>query len=122
MKLIGSNGMIKARTALLVGLLPIFVAALAIVAWHYMTRPISIRGATIQQDPDPNMQSPIQDVVISVAGAPDAAKVKSDFSGYFRLTLHPHTKRGEPLTLEFRHPEYQPVDLRASASSELYVV
>jgi hypothetical protein len=122
MNLVGSNEMVKARTAVLAGFLAIFVAALAALGWHYLTRPISIRGATIQQDGDPKMQSPIQDVVISVAGDPDAAKVKSDFSGYFKLTLHPRTKRGEPLTLEFRHPEYQPVDLEASASSELYVV
>lgn len=122
MKLVGSNGMVKAWTAVLVGLLAIFVVALATVGWHYLTRPISIRGATIQQDGDPRMQSPIQDVVISVAGDSDAAKVKSDFSGYFKLTLHPHTKRGEPITLEFRHPEYQPVDLKANAGSELYVV
>ena len=100
----------------------IFVAALATVGWHYLTRPISIRGATIEQDVEPRMQSPIQDVVISVANDPEAAKVKSDFSGYFKLTLHPHTKRGEPITLEFRHPEFEPVDLKASAGSELYVV
>jgi len=122
MKLVGSNGKVKVRTAVLLGLLAIFVVALAAVGWHYLTRPISIRGATIQQDSDPRMQSPIQDVVISVAGDSEDAKVKSDFSGYFKLTLHPHTKRGEPITLEFRHPEYQPVDLKASAGSELYVV
>jgi hypothetical protein len=122
MKLVGSNGMAKARTAVLLGLLAILVVALATVGWHYLTKPISIRGATVQQDVDPRMQSPIQDVEISVAGDPEAAKVKSDFSGYFKLTLHPQTKRGEPITLEFRHPEYQPVDLKASAGSELYVV
>lgn len=114
--------MARTGTAALSVLSTIIVLAAAIVGWHYLTKPISIRGATIQQDSDARMQSPIQDVVISVADDPEAAKVKSDFSGYFKLTLHPHTKRGEAITLQFRHPEYQPVDLKANAGSELYVV
>jgi hypothetical protein len=36
--------------------------------------------------------------------------------------MRPHTKRGEHITLQFRHPDYQPIDLQTSAGSELYVV
>jgi hypothetical protein len=117
-----SVGRVRLWTTVVAGLSTIFTSVLAIVAWHYLTRPISIRGATIQQDADARNQSPIQDVEIAVAGDPDAAKAKSDFSGYFKLTLPPHIKRGDPVTLQFRHPEYQPADLKANAVSELYVV
>jgi hypothetical protein len=112
----------RAWVAVAVGLGATAVLVLSGVAWHYLTKPISIRGAIIQDDADPRMQSPVQDVEVTVAGDPGAAKTKSDFTGYFKLTLRPRTKRGEPITLEFRHPDYKPSDLKASAGNELYVV
>jgi hypothetical protein len=119
---IAGRGSIKPKTVFFLGLAVIFIGVLAGVGWHYYTKPMSVRGAVIQQNTDARKQSPIQDVVVGVADDPDEAKVKSDFSGYFRLTMHPHIKRGEAVTLQFRHPEYQPVDLKANAGSELYVV
>lgn len=117
-----SDGKVKAWILVLASFATALVIALAAVGWHYLTKPFSIRGATIQEDTDARLQSPIQDVVVSVAGDPEAGHVKSDFSGYFKITMRPHTKRGEHVTLQFRHPDYDPVDLQASAGNELYVV
>ena len=50
------------------------------------------------------------------------ADTKSDFSGFFRLTLRRGIKRGRPIVLQFRHPDFQPVDLPVIVGDKLYVV
>ncbi len=117
-----SSGKIGLRRVIMVGLGLAFAFALASVAWHYITRPLSIKGAVVQQDSDPRNQSPIEDVEIGVADDPAGPRVKSDFSGFFRLALRPGIKREQPVTLEFRHPNYQPANLAAVAGDKLYVV
>jgi hypothetical protein len=97
------------------------VAAIAIVVQH--EKPISLRGAVIKQDADPRKQSPITDVVVDVR-MPDGAIVvstKSDFSGYFKLTLPRAIKRGRSVTLEFRRTGYVPLDLMEVVSNEIYI-
>jgi hypothetical protein len=106
----------------LVGLAVAFACSLTAVAWHYITRPLSIKGAVVRQDSDPRNQSPIEDVEIGVAGDPGVPKVKSDFSGFFRIALRRGIKREQPVTLEFRHPNYEPANLAAAAGDKLYVV
>jgi hypothetical protein len=96
--------------------------ALAAVATHYIRKPIILRGAVIQQDSDPRKQSPITNVEVSAADDLSASTVKSDFSGYFRLGLRRGVKRGQSITLQFRHPDFRPVDLPEVVSDELYIV
>ena len=48
--------------------------------------------------------------------------MKSDSSGLFLIPLHEGTKRGEPITLEFRHPDYFLLDLPEYVGDKLYVV
>lgn len=122
MEPIRSNGRARLRTAAVVALSLALGSALVGVAWHYLTRPLSIKGAIVQQDADPRKQSPIEDVEIGIAGDPAAPKAKSDFSGFFRIALRRGIKREQPVTLQFRHPDYEPVDLVATAEQKLYVV
>ena len=44
------------------------------------------KGAIIQEDTDTRKQSPITDVEVTAANDLASAGVKSDFSGFFRLT------------------------------------
>jgi len=88
---------------------------------HY-GKPISLRGAVIRQDADARRQSPVADVDVSVEAGEKVASVKSDFSGYFKLTLPRRILPGRPIALRFRHPDYQPLDLTDTVSDKLYVV
>src|ERR1700720_555855 len=103
-----------------------FVATLAVVAavvaWHYINKPISLRGAVIQQNDDPKKQSPIMDVQIDGGDQMAGGPVKSDFSGYFKVTLRPGVKKGQPITIHFRNPNFQPVDWKGMVSDNVYVI
>ena len=89
---------------------------------HRMRHPLTIMGAVTIQDADSRKELPIADVEITVAGGAAEAPAKSDASGYFVLHLHRWLRRGRPITLKFRHPNYQPLDLEEIAQNKLYVV
>jgi hypothetical protein len=100
----------------------VWAAARNAVLLYRKHRPIALRGAVIKQDYDPRKQSPIANVEVS---SPDGSLVhdaKSDFSGSFRLTLRPDVKMGQSIRLAFRHPDFQPLDLKETLSDKLYVV
>lgn len=84
-------------------------------------RPIVIQGAIVKHNTDTRRESPIEDVAVSANGL--AANVtKSDFSGYFRLTLPPQIVPGQSVELNFQHPDYLPAKLQATVGDHLYVV
>ncbi|HEV3481396.1 MAG TPA: hypothetical protein VGR97_03615, partial [Candidatus Acidoferrales bacterium] len=41
---------------------------------------------------------------------------------YFKLALRPRLKRGQPITLQFRHKDYKPLDLTTTLDHKLYVI
>ena len=119
----GSQGSAKTWAIVLIAGFGVgIVAAAGVVATYYVRRPLSLKGAILQQDSDPRKQSPITDVQVSVANGLAMGTVSSDFSGFFRLGLRRGVKRGQPITLRFRQPDYQPVDLPDVVSDKLYVV
>ncbi|MGH9746760.1 MAG: carboxypeptidase regulatory-like domain-containing protein [Candidatus Acidiferrales bacterium] len=122
MRAIRTHRKVRLWIAATVGFVVILAAALAAVAWHYINKPISLRGAVIQQNEDSKKQSPITDVAIDASNHEASRAATSDFSGYFKLTLRPGVKRGQPITLEFRHPDFAPVDLNDAVSDKVYVV
>jgi len=85
------------------------------------TRPVLLIGAVIRQDTDPNKQLPIADVQITADSGLAPAGSSSDATGFFSLTLRKWVRVGEPITLKFRHPDYQPLDLKEFVGSKLYV-
>jgi hypothetical protein len=93
----------------------------ALVARHSRKGPITLMGAVIRQGADTGQESPIADVGINAANGLAAASTQSDFSGFFRLPLRPEVRRGRAITLQFRHPGYQPLDLHVLAGDELYI-
>jgi hypothetical protein len=122
MELARSNGKTRGRIAALLAFGAVLAIALAAVGLHYARKPISLKGAIIQEDADARKQSPITDVEVGVADHLASADALSDFSGFFRLTLRRGVKRGRSVVLQFRHPDFQPVDLPVTVGDKLYVV
>jgi hypothetical protein len=50
------------------------------------------------------------------------AATKSDSSGFFSLKLRQGLRRGQAMTLIFRHPDYHPLDLPEFAGDKLYII
>jgi len=108
--------------AFILGLIVILAAAgtYVLVRWEKQ-RPISLRGAVIVRDKDPRKQLPIGGVTVYPEGniAPES---KSDSSGFFVLSLPKPIRRGRPIVLHFRHPQYRPLDLNDYVGNQLYIV
>lgn len=97
-------------------------AGLGATVWLHGERPIVLQGAVIKRDADVKKQSPIAGVQISVQGAKVPIVAKSDFSGFFKLQLPLGARPGESVVLDFRHPEYQPLEVPETVGHQLYIV
>src|SRR5271156_3475299 len=98
------------------------VATRIAVRLYRRHRSITLRGAVVKQNVDTRNQSPIADVEVSAADGLAVLDSKSDFSGAFTLGLRPGSRRGQPITLTFRHPDYQPLTVKELISDNLYVI
>ena len=88
---------------------------------------VPIEGAVIQREADPNKQLPIADVVITASDGVRSAATQSDASGYFKLVLNKRVLSEQPITVTFRNPRYQPLEItvptgRLETPSQLHVV
>jgi hypothetical protein len=97
-------------------------AGLAVTVWFHRDRRIVLQGAVIKQDADAKKQSPIANVQISVQGAKIPIVTKSDFSGFFKIQLPLGARPSESVVLEFRHPDYLPLDVPETIGHQLYIV
>jgi hypothetical protein len=116
---------IAVAAALIVGLLLVQRARRLRVVAERLSVPIE--GAVIQRDADTNKQLPIADVVITASDGVRSAATRSDSSGYFKLVLHKRVLSDLPITVTFRNPRYQPLDLtvqtgRLQTPNQLHVV
>lgn len=107
--------------ALMVILAGIVAFIFLAINWRKRNRPLFLTGAVIQQNEDTRKQSPIGDVVVT-AENDLAPAVKSNSSGYFKVSPRKGVKRGQPIRLQFRHPKYQPVDLNTTVGDTIYVI
>ncbi len=85
-------------------------------------KPLTITGAITVQDADPRKQLPIAGVEVSAANNAGEPPAKSDSSGFFSLKLHQGLRRGQAVTLMFRHPNYHSLDLAEFSGDKLYIV
>ena len=99
-------------TVLLVGAL-----ATVLLGIHRRQR-VTLQGAVIREDSDPQKRQPIPDVQITATAGLTVGQVKSDASGFFSLKL-PKGFRRQPVTFEFHHPDYRPLILHESGGEEL---
>ncbi|MFZ0321523.1 MAG: hypothetical protein WAL56_20530 [Candidatus Sulfotelmatobacter sp.] len=98
----------------------ILVAASAIALLH-RRQPVTLRGAVLRQDQDPNRQLPLADVEIVATNALGSATTKSDSLGFFTLTLPKGLRRRQAVLLSFRHEEYQPLDVNDFIGDKTYI-
>jgi hypothetical protein len=103
-----------------------FVVAGVIIAAYLLTRPhtrpMTLSGAVVKQDADPTKELPLADVEVK-ALYHDAVigEGKSDASGAYTVLLRNRIWIGRPVTLQLRHPDYQPLDLKEFVGDKLYV-
>jgi hypothetical protein len=88
----------------------------------YRRLPVVLRGAVLQADSDPNKQLPLADVDITAISSLSSASSKSNPSGFFRLTLPKGLRSHQPVTLQFRRKDYEPLDLKDFIGDKIYVV
>jgi hypothetical protein len=115
----------KSKIAWILVSLVILAAAAAGVLWYLRWRThrvIVLQGAIVVRDSDVRKQRPIAGVQVTAIDSLQIQTVKSDSSGLFLIPLHEGTKRGQPITLEFRHPDYFLLDLPEFVGDKLYVV
>jgi hypothetical protein len=122
MKPIRSEGKVWIRVAVITGCAILLACSLLVIGARYRNKPVEVTGAVVQQDDDPRKQSPITDVNVTVAGDSDIASANSNLLGFFKLSLPPGIRRGQIITLQFRHPKYQPIDLKTEIGDNLYVI
>ena len=103
-----------------------FVVAGVIIAAYLLTRPhtrpMTLSGAVVKQDADPTKELPLAEVDVK-ALYHDAVigEGKSDASGAYTVLLRNRIWIGRPVTLQLRHPDYQPLDLKEFVGDKLYV-
>src|SRR4029077_14049559 len=112
-----------ALAAAALAVLAVAIGRLPISGWSRPTvsQPLFIRGAIIQQEPDPAKQLPISDVEVTADNNLAVSGTSSDSSGFFSLSLRPEIKPGTPIVLKFRNSEFKPLDLEVAANDEIYV-
>ncbi len=106
-----------------IGLAVILALGLLIAAYLRFGRSKSIllEGAVIQQDADARKELPIADVTVTASSGAEAEETKSDTAGLFRFHLYPGLRHGRPITLTFRHPDYQTLTLQDYITDKLYI-
>ncbi|HKD03744.1 MAG TPA: hypothetical protein VKB77_15010 [Terriglobales bacterium] len=85
-------------------------------------RPVTLRGAVVSDDPDPEKQQPIADVQITGSNGFAVSHTTSDTSGFFSLVLPKGLRIRQSVKLRFRHPDYEPLDLNEFVGNKLYLV
>jgi hypothetical protein len=89
-------------------------AVLVVGVRHWMPRWSVIQGAVIRRDTDTRKESPIAAAQITADYGNSHLIAQSDSSGYFRIAFPFVVLPGQPVKLNFRHPDYKPLDLQVS--------
>jgi hypothetical protein len=113
----GQKAALLTATAILLGI----VAGVVITFQSRPVPTISLIGAVLAQDRDPRKQTPIAGVEITGITALASGECTSDSTGFFTLAFHPGVTSGEPVTLSFRHPNYQLLELPVIAGDQIYL-
>src|SRR6476659_313223 len=80
-----------------------------------------VQGAVIMRNSDPRKQLPIADVDVTANDGLSIVSAKSDSSGLFTAKLRKPLLHGRVVTLRFRHPDYEPLNMVASAPGTITV-
>ncbi len=80
-----------------------------------------VTGAILRADPSPENQLTIPNVEITGDDLAEG-RGKTDSTGYFKLKLRRTIRKGEMLSLHFRHPDYHPLDTTIPAEDRLSLI
>jgi len=97
-------------------------AGALIVRGHRPRRLTSIVGTVLTQDADPRKQGSIPGVAITASDGDEVASSRSDASGFFRLHLRTGIWQGTDVSLQFRHPDYKPLDITGGFADKICVI
>jgi hypothetical protein len=97
------------------------VIAITIVKTHLFRRDRTLAGAVLTANADPRKQLPVPNVEITVEANGTTIETKSDSAGFFQLKWRPVIWPGEEITLRFRHPDYQPLEMTRPIRDQLYI-
>lgn len=78
-----------------------------------------IKGAVIRRAEDTRRELPIADVVVTATDGRTTVSTQSNSSGYFNLPFQGGVWPGQSITLSFRHPEYEPLDMKLASGLQL---
>ena len=104
----------------------VMTVALGVRIYRWKMGAIRIKGAVIRRDNDTRRELPIAGVDVTVSNGATSATTQSEASGYFNVPFQGSVWSGQTVTLSFRHPDYQPLDLKLQgklrlAAGKLYV-
>ena len=102
---------------------PVVIAGLAAGAVFTIGKShhlITLRGAVVRQDVDPDKQTPMADVQIRATSGSAVATATSDSSGFFSMTMMESFRRRKIVTFQFQRPGYRPLEI-TKPIGELYV-
>lgn len=114
------NAMTSGKTATIVAIIALGLLILTVVLLH-RRQAVTLRGAVLQQDSDPNKQLPLADVEITATNALGSAHSASSPSGFFSLTLPKGLRRRQQVLLQFRRKDYQPLDVNDFIGDKTYI-
>lgn len=107
-----------------IALVVLLLAVPASLLWvrHLKRRMVTVAGAVIMSSTDPRKELPIAGVQVSAHEGRVSAEAISDSSGLFKLTMLRLLLLGRRgITVEFRHPDYQPLNVYVPISGPITV-
>jgi hypothetical protein len=78
---------------------------------HWRPGSLTIEGAVIRHDSDTRKQLPIFEALVTASDGTASATTQSDASGFFKLTLPGVVWPGRTVNLNFKHVDYEPLDM-----------
>ncbi len=111
----------RKTTAIWVVTVSVVLLAAVVAALLHRRQPVTLRGAVLQQDRDPNKQLPLANVEIVATNALGSGTTVSNASGYFSLTLPKGLRRRQQVLLQFRRKDYQPLDVDDFIGDKIYL-
>src|SRR5579864_7199670 len=98
------------------------IPASALWVLHLKRRMVTLAGAVTTKSSDPRKQLPIAGVQVSAADGRLAVQSTSDASGLFKLRMRRLLLLGRRgITIRFRHPDYEPLNLYVPISGSITV-
>jgi hypothetical protein len=93
----------------------------ATLAYTQRRQPVTLHGAVLRDDPDPNRQLPLANVQVTATNSLGSASTTSDSAGSFTLTLPMGLRRRQAVLLELRREAYRPLKVNDFIGDKNYV-